>query len=113
MTSTVQLDKIRVLDACTAYLENADRVIKKVQEREIVKRMKPVTVWGLTMFGKSHAKAKAELENDLWSEYHMIKFQGHNFVDRVKNLKVAGELSLAEHVFVSVEDVTMLENFFK
>ena len=113
MSSNIQMDKIRVLAACNAYIENADRIIKKVQEREIVKKMAPVTVWGLTMFGKSYAKAKAELENDLWSEYHMIKFQGHTFVDRVKNLKVACELSLAEHIFVDVQDVRMLEKFFK
>lgn len=113
MSSNIQMDKIRVLNACNAYLENADRIIKKVQEREIVKKMKPVTVWGLTMFSKSRAKATEELENDLWSEYHMIKFRGYTFVDRVKNLKVACELSLVDHVFVDVQDVRMLENFFK
>lgn len=113
MCSNIQMDKIRVLAACNAYIENSDRIIKKVQEQEIIKRMKPVTVWGLTMFGKSRAKATAELENDLWSEYHMIKFQGAEFLDRIKNIKVACELSLADHVFVDVQDVRMLQKFFK
>lgn len=113
MSSNIQMDKIRVLAACNAYIENSDRIIKKVQEQEIIKRMKPVTVWGLTMFGKSRAKATAELENDLWSEYHMVKFRGYTFVDRVKNIKVACELSLADHVFVDVQDVRMLQKFFK
>lgn len=49
MSSNIQMDKIRVLAACNAYIENSDRIIKKVQEQEIVKKMAPVTVWGLTM----------------------------------------------------------------
>ena len=113
MSSNIQMDKIRVLAACNAYIENSDRIIKKVQEQEIIKRMAPVSIWGLTMFGKSYAKAKAELENDIWSEYHMIRFQGSEFLNIVKNIKVACELSTSDDVFVDVHDVRMLEKFFK
>lgn len=113
MSSNIQMDKIRVLAACNAYIENSDRIIKKVQENAIAKKMRPISIFGLNLFGKTYEKAREELENDIWSEYHMIKFQGAEFLDRIKNIKVACELSLADHVFVDVQDVRMLQKFFK
>lgn len=113
MSSNIEMNRFRVLDACDAYIENADRHVKKVRETEIEKKMKPISIFGFKLFGMSYEKAKKSLEQDLWTEYNLIQFQGGAFLERVKNLKVACELSTAENIFVDVKDVRMLQPFLK
>lgn len=66
MSSNVEMNRLRILDVCNAYTENAHRHVKKVREREIAEKMKPISFLGFKLFGMFYEKAKKSLEQDLW-----------------------------------------------
>lgn len=108
--SEIPADK--VLKACEGYLENRDRHIRKVKEEHIQSAMRPWRFLGMTFGGRDREAAIKYLEQQQWSEYHMIEIQGGRWARQVEELRALCQVPGTKTVKLSAEDAHLLRRYF-